>query len=208
MLAVLGGTGFLIQSGFLRHARDDQTHKTTHQVIPSLAHPNPPKPLRLLARSAETPSLQELHSHNLPTGHFTVTISRQVVMSRPNTMREMIETSHQVIPSLARPNPPKPLRLLARSAETPSLQDTSGECGAAEGRGRGRCTHCVSMAQMPMAQMPEHAHTDCLRHHVFVWVRFLIFGGGWCGQISDSGPFLIGIFLFGHGERRRRYRIS
>ena len=144
MLAVLGGTGFLIQSGFLRHARDDQTHKT----------------------------------------------------------------SHQVIPSLARPNPPKPLRLLARSAETPSLQDTSGECGAAEGRGRGRCTHCVSMAQMPMAQMPEHAHTDCLRHHVFVWVRFLIFGGGWCGQISDSGPFLIGIFLFGHGERRRRYRIS
>jgi len=110
MLAVLGGTGFLIQSGFLRHARDDQTLKTSHQVIPSLAHPNPPKPLRLLARSAETPSLQELHSHNLPTGHFTVTISRQVVMSRPNTMREMIKTSHQVIPSLARPNPPKPLR--------------------------------------------------------------------------------------------------
>jgi hypothetical protein len=127
MLAVLGGTGFLIQSGFLRHEMIKHTKPTTHQVIPSLAHPNPPKPLRLLARSAETPSLQELHSHNLPTGHFTVTISRQVVMSRPNTMREMIKTSHQVIPSLARPNPPKPLRLLARSAETPSLQDTSGD---------------------------------------------------------------------------------
>ena len=58
-------------------------------------------------------------------------------------------------------------KFLSRRARAP--HPSSGECGAAEGRGGDASA--------------EHPHTE----RCCVWVRFLIFGGGWRGQISYSG---------------------